>query len=281
MAAITPLQDDEALFLARPLLDVPKARLQASLRQRGIGWIEDPSNASPLFERVRLRTAKPALDDLGLTSGMLALSARRLRQVRRALDRWVADVLDPAAGIVEAHPCGFFNVDRNRLRALPEEIVARVLDRLIAAAGGTGETVRLAGLEAILREVISAEPSGAWTLARAKLSATADRLLIEREPGRDALPVLGLAPGDAALWDGRFRVAADAGLGERVEVRALGVDGLRELRARLDIPSGLPVASLRAVPSFWGGDRLLAVPPLGYWSDDTARARLTAVFAWR
>jgi tRNA(Ile)-lysidine synthase len=278
MAAITPLQDDESLLIARPLLEVPKARLQASLRQRGIGWIEDPSNASPLFERVRLRAAKPALDELGLTSGMLVLSAHRLQRVRRALDRWVTDVLEPAAGIVEAHPCGFFNVDRNRLRGLPEEIVGRALDRLIAAAGGAGETVPLSKLEAIVREVTSSRSIGAWTLARAKLSATADRLLIEREPGRDALPALRLAPGDAALWDGRFRVVACAGIGERVEVRALGVDGLRELRARLDIPSGLPVASLRAVPSFWGGDRLLAVPPLGYWSDDAARAQLTAVF---
>jgi tRNA(Ile)-lysidine synthase len=282
MAAITPLQDDESLLIARPLLEVPKAHLQASLRQRGIGWIEDPSNASPLFERVRLRAAKPALDDLGLTPGMLALSARRLQQVRRALDHWVADVLDPAAGIVDVHPCGFFCVDRNRVRVLPDEVVTRALDRLIAAAGGAGETVPLAGLEAIVREVISAQSIGAWTLARAKLSATADRLLIEREPGRDALPVLGLAPGKAALWDGRFRIAAGPGLGAcPVEVRALGADGLRELRARLDIPSGLPVASLRVLPSFWTGDRLLAAPPLGYWSDDTARAHLTAVFAWR
>jgi tRNA(Ile)-lysidine synthase len=278
MAAITPLQDDESLLIARPLLDVPKARLVASLRKRGIAWIEDPSNASPLFERVRLRAAKPALDHLGLTSGMLVLSARRLQRVRRALDRWVADVLDPGAGIVDVHPCGFFNVDRNRLGALPDEIVARVLDRLIAAAGGAGETVPLSKLEAIVREVISAESISAWTLARAKLSTTAERLLIEREPGRDALPALRLAPGDAALWDGRFRVVAGAGIGERVEVHALGVDGLRDLRALLDIPSGLPVASLRAVPSFWGGDRLLAVPPLGYWSDDEARAQLTAVF---
>jgi tRNA(Ile)-lysidine synthase len=280
MAPTAPLQDGESLLVARPLLDVPKARLVASLRQRGIGWIEDPSNASPAFERARLRAATPVLEELGLTSGMLALSARRLQQVRHALDRWVADVLDPEAGIVDAHPCGFFNVDRNRLRALPDEIVARVLDRLIAAAGGAGEAVPLAGLEAIVRDVVSAEAAGAWTLARAKLGATSDRLLIEREPGREALPILSLSPGEARLWDGRFRVAAGSGLAHPVEVRALGVDGLREVRARVDIPLGLPVASLRAVSSFWRGDRLLAVPPLGYWFDSAARAHLTAAFAW-
>ena len=138
-----------------------------------------------------------------------------------------------------------------------------MLTRAIAAAGGAGEPVPLAGVEAILADLPSTQ-AGAWTLARARLAATLDRLLIEREPGRDALPVLLLAPGDAAMWDGRFRVCrrpADRG---PVEVRALGVDGVRELRCRIDVPAGLPVASLRAVASFWRGDQLLAVPPLGF-----------------
>jgi tRNA(Ile)-lysidine synthase len=263
MAPIAPLQDGESLLIARPLLDVPKARLQASLRRRGIGWIEDPSNASPAFERVRLRAARAALESLGLTPGMLSLSARRLRQARAALDRWVADVLDPTAGIVEVHPCGFFNIDRGRLGALPDEIIARVLTRALSAAGGAGEPVPLAGVEAILAD-LSGMPTGAWTLARARLAATPERLLIEREPGRDALPVLLLAPGDAAVWDGRFRVGAGAAIEAAVEVRALGVDGLRELRARFEVAAGLPVATLRAVPSFWRGGHLLAVPPLGF-----------------
>jgi hypothetical protein len=106
-----------------------------------------------------------------------------------------------------------------------------VLDRLIAAAGGAGETVPLSSLEAILIEVASAQSTGAWTLARARVGATPERVLIEREPGRDALPVLTLASDESVLWDGRFRVAAGARLGAGVEVRALGVDGLRDLRA--------------------------------------------------
>lgn len=265
MAPVAPLQDGESLRIARPLLDVSKARLQAYLRRRGIGWIEDPGNASPVFERVRLRAAKSVLESLGLTPGMLSLSARRLRQARAALDRCVADVLDPAAGIVEVHPCGFFGIDRGRLAALPDEIIARVLTRAIAAAGGAGEPVPLAGVEAILADLSSTQ-AGAWTLARARLAATPDRLLIEREPGRDALPNISLAPGDVVVWDGRFRVSAGQGIEDPIEVRALGVDGVRELRARIDIPAGLPVAVLRAVPSFWRGGHLLAVPPLGFRS---------------
>ena len=106
---------------------------------------------------MRLRAARAALESLGLTPGMLSLSARRLRQARSALDRWVADVLDPAAGMVEVHPCGFFSIDRSRLRALPDEIIARVLTRAIAAAGGAGEPVPLAGVEAILADLSSTQ----------------------------------------------------------------------------------------------------------------------------
>jgi tRNA(Ile)-lysidine synthase len=283
MAPIGPLPNSESLdgdrlVIARPLLEMSKARLQATLRQRGIGWIEDPSNASPAFERVRLRSARAVLDSLGLTPAMLALSARRLQQARTALDCWVANVLDPAAGIVEVHPCGFISIDRNRLGVLPEEIVVRLLARAMAAAGGAGEPVPLAGLEAIVREVVDRHATGAWTLARAMLTAAPERLLVEREPGREAPTVLSLVPGTTAVWDGRFRVTADARCATTVEVKALGAEGLRELRTRMEVPVGLPIGSLRAAPSFWRGDRLLAVPPLGFWLDGDARTQLAASF---
>jgi hypothetical protein len=108
--------------------------------------------------------------------------------------------------------------------------------------------------------------SGAWTLARARLAAKPERLLIEREPGRDALPVLSLAAGEVAVWDGRYRVGVGRGIEAAVEVRPLGIDGVHELRARTQVPPGLPVGSLRALPSFWRGGHLLAVPPVGFRS---------------
>jgi tRNA(Ile)-lysidine synthase len=283
MAPIGPLPNSESpdgdrLVIARPLLEMSKMRLQAILRRRGIGWIEDPSNASLAFERVRLRAAQSALEGLGLTPTMLALSARRLQQARVALDRWVADVLDPAAGLAEVHACGFITLQRDRLSALPEEIVARLLARAMAAAGGVGEPVPLAGLETIVRDVADGQTTGAWTLARAKVTASPGCLLVEREPGREALPVLSLVPGTTAIWDGRFRVTVDAVRSDPVEVRALGVEGLREVRLQVEVPAGPPVEALRAVPAFWHGDHLLAVPPLGFWAHDHARAQLSAVF---
>src|SRR5262245_45128501 len=74
------------LRVVRPLLGFSKARLRATLEERGIAWMEDPSNAEPTFERTRWRAACSDLQALGLSSAMLALSARRLERARAALE---------------------------------------------------------------------------------------------------------------------------------------------------------------------------------------------------
>ena len=75
MSAARSLDGDAACQLLRPLLAVPGARLKATLEAAGLTWIEDPSNDSDRFERVRLRGAKDALAALGLSPDALALSA--------------------------------------------------------------------------------------------------------------------------------------------------------------------------------------------------------------
>lgn len=54
MAALVEHRDGRLL---RPLLSVPRERLTATLVERGLPWIDDPSNTDPRFERVRLRQA--------------------------------------------------------------------------------------------------------------------------------------------------------------------------------------------------------------------------------
>ncbi len=48
----------------RPLLSVPDAALRAWLTERGVGWIEDPTNGDPQFTRNRIRARlMPALQE--------------------------------------------------------------------------------------------------------------------------------------------------------------------------------------------------------------------------
>lgn len=267
--------------IARPLLDVPRTRLRATLQARGISWIDDPSNQSLEFERPRLRAARAYLDDLGLTNSVLALSATRLLRARQALDRVVGEFCSPDAGVVLVDPSGYITIDRARLQAGGEEITLRVLGRAIAAAGGSDEQVSLAKLESIVASLFgAASVTGRWTLARAMITASEQVVTIEREPGREPLPRLELSVGARACWDGRFSVSAGAGTGT-IEVRPLGEGAARELLQQGTVTTPIPVRAAGMVPSFWQGSRLLAVPALEFWSDPSCRGDLEARFIWK
>lgn len=266
--------------ILRPLLDVPKSRLRATLAARGIAWVEDPSNERTEFERVRLRGARPALDALGLSEEMLALSARRLQRARAALDGVADAFCAPDAGNVTVDALGCITIDRGALRTAGEEIALRVLARAIRAAGGADEPVPYARLEAIVAACVSGQdgPAG-QTLARALVAPGPEAVAVEREPGRDALPVLRLAPGETATWDGRFRIHVPADFAARsVDVRALTEPGLIALR-RLGAGAQVSRTRIRAaslVPALWTGETLLAVPALAYWG--SGDRRLSTVF---
>jgi tRNA(Ile)-lysidine synthase len=295
MAPLAPLGDygapgadaeDGGLWIGRPFLDVPKLTLRATLEARRMRWMEDPSNIAPEFERARLRAARIQLDALGLTPDMLALSAARLARARRAVEAMVDEVCDPEAGMVQVdQACGAVLIHRRVLRQTAEEVALRVLERAILAAGG-GERPSLGKLEAVVRALWEArdgrrgsQDQSRWTLARALITAEPDVVRVERELGREPLPELTLAPGAAALWDGRFWVSAGtAYAGGPLAVRALGEAALRELRRRRLVAEG-PARGAATVPALWRGDEMIAAPSLGFWSSAHAHDQLDAVFA--
>lgn len=186
--------------LIRPFLDVPKARLMATLDRAGLAYASDPSNADPRFTRVRVRSVMRQLAGEGLSAPRLALLARRLGRASQALDAAVDDaefVLTIARGATRQ------TVAMVGFRALPEEVGLRLAARLIGGIGGEG-TVELAKLESLYDALIAAtQPAGRSrsrktayktahplvfrrTLAGAMITATAAALVFERAPPRRA-----------------------------------------------------------------------------------------------
>ncbi|MEO5342055.1 MAG: tRNA lysidine(34) synthetase TilS [Gammaproteobacteria bacterium SHHR-1] len=76
-------------WLARPLLDLPRQALLDALRQRGLGWLEDPSNASPDFDRNYLRHhIMPLLNQRWPAAARcLSRSARHCAEAQDLLDK--------------------------------------------------------------------------------------------------------------------------------------------------------------------------------------------------
>lgn len=128
LAAMTVVALYNGMPLIRPFLSVDKARLIATLQADGLRWLEDPSNRSSRFERVRLRSAFAALSNEGLDTHRLSKLAARAKRADIALAH--------AAGAAFANyliPSGLDGLRFTpELFREPEEIVLRVVSRALA-----------------------------------------------------------------------------------------------------------------------------------------------------
>jgi tRNA(Ile)-lysidine synthase len=187
MTRISALPGDRKaqIKLVRPLLDVPKARLVATLRAAKIPFADDPSNRDPRFTRARLRGLMGELAREGLDAGRLSLLARRLKRadmaVEAAVGRAMAELArpGPAPGTIAFDAVGY--------ACLPAEIALRLLGRAIAGAGDEGP-VELAKLEALKDALDAAQNTGSTrfrrSLAGAIVTLRPGQITVERAPPR-------------------------------------------------------------------------------------------------
>src|SRR5579871_1101881 len=91
LAGMSEIATRDGLRLIRPLLGIEPARLRATLAAARQEWIEDPSNANPVFERVRWRRAiSPHLIPA------LSLAAAEIGRERQRREAELADLLAEA-----------------------------------------------------------------------------------------------------------------------------------------------------------------------------------------
>lgn len=248
--------------LLRPLLDLPRARLEAVVKKSGLEPIRDPSNEDERFDRVKIRKVLSLLAPLGLDAPRLARTAEQMARAREALEADTGSLLTREASL---SPFGFAEMKVEALASAPSEIGLRVLAALARAIGDGGYAPRLAALEAVHEAIRSGELGRGRTLGGAKFSLKSGVLTVTREvaAARKAAP-LELRTGGEGVWDGRFRLKlVKAPRGQRYEVRALGAEGLSALRAaKLALPQ-LPSAVLQALPGVWLGEKLVCAPHLG------------------
>lgn len=263
LAAIAPVTETPDVRLLRPLLDVPRARLAATLATADQDHIEDPSNRNEAFARVRLRNATPILEREGLTPARLAATARRMARARTALEQTAARLL--AEGVT-LFPEGYAVLDLAPFRAVAAEIALRALSRLLATVSGNAYPPRFDRIERLwLALRVEGTRPTARTIGGCRvlpLKRSAHRFLICREP-RAASESVPVQAGEI-LWDGRFRIRIRGK--SRCDVRQLGRQGWDDLVAdRPDLrKSGVPAAVRPSLPSFWYLDELVSVPHLSY-----------------
>ncbi|QQO19780.1 tRNA lysidine(34) synthetase TilS [Bradyrhizobium diazoefficiens] len=196
LSAMASLSERDGIVLARPLLDVPKAQLIATLRRAKVGFADDPTNRDTAFTRPRLRALLPVLAAEGGDIRNLARLATRLARANAAVEV-LADGAERFLRLRDrgdAPRAGVRSFEASAFAVLPEEVRLRLLLRTIDALGheGPAELGKVESLLAVLDQAIATGPRAAangrpvlrQTLAGALISLAGGRIHIAPAPAR-------------------------------------------------------------------------------------------------
>lgn len=243
LAAMAGRREVGRVAMLRPLLAIPPERLWATLAERRVGWVEDLSNRASTFQRPRLRAASADRAGVGCASRALVAASRAYAKKRTEGDAARNRAL---AANLAFYPEGFATL-------LPGPLPCAVLAALLRALSGSIFALSEARLRAFAERPHPATLGGVRFLPAGRLGPG---LLAVREAQAMAAPVPAL-PG--ARWDGRFRLSVSALPPGGATLGPLG-------RAAKDLRSfsPLPAVVLVTLPALRVGEKLVAVPHLGY-----------------
>jgi tRNA(Ile)-lysidine synthase len=248
---------DGRTWFVRPMLAARRQDLRDYLRQRGLGWIDDPSNASEKYERPRVRKR------LGAAGGERDLAAALDRASDAASQR--ERFGEAAATFITEHVTrpapGLLRVDQAAFDRLATDVALYPLRILLATAGGTPHLPDQSRTSALRDRLRTDRPVRA-VLSRALVDRRNAGIFLLREarnlPGAAAMKI-------GAIWDGRYRLVAKAEETERRSASAAaGHSGLAP------VPESLAKAALSREPAHLEGQQgagwVQAVPVVAPWA---------------
>jgi tRNA(Ile)-lysidine synthase len=233
------------------MLDITRQDLRDYLNSIGQDWIEDPSNKSEKFDRVKMRNAMPVLAGLGLTTRRLAGTAKGLQPARAALKQMT---LETAQVCCKPDKFGTVAIDLEILQAKPLDIQYRVVSHAMGWVSGAVYRPRFSALKSV------------YELLRQGKSQTLAGCYIKAVPPKQVIVMRELAnmvsvPVSAGCFDGRWRVIADA-LVMDADSRPLGGNGLMQLKNWRDL--GVKRDILLQTPAAWQDRVVISAPLAGF-----------------
>lgn len=271
LAAMAPVSRHESgIWLMRPLLEVPKARLRALLQAQDQEWVEEPSNQDLRYRRNHLRQvmAEWSPDPERLTH-RLAATAAQLREAHQLMQQLLVELLSRC---VTLSPMGVATLEASALIQAPAALHHPALVRLCQTVGGSAASPRRAQT---IRLMTALEEGRAHSLCRAlfrPVTGKPGQWHVLRE--QTALPVLPLpASSGECLWDGRFRLRWRAMAEEGVSIGPLSAGGEPLFKE-------IPAMVRAALPAFYHAERVLVAPlPTPGYGMSRAAFTVEAAFA--
>ena len=240
---------DGRAWIVRPLLTIRREALREDLRAAGLDWIDDPSNANPRYERVRMRArlaGGDTVETLGRQAQAAGAARRRLSGAAAAL--LAQHLTMPSAGLLRLGR-GFFDADI--------DIATLGLRAVLACAGGTPYLPDAERTQTLARRIAGGEIARV-SLSRAVTDARKHDAWIWREARGVPDAPIGTA---ASVWDGRWRFSARR---DGLRVMPLGQARAAGLVADLPgTPQSLALAALRQEPAVHDDEDFIGLATAG------------------
>ena len=193
LAGILPVT---AEGIIRPLLAVRRDDLRAYLRDRGIPWREDSSNASLRFARNRMRqTLLPALERDW--NPRIAEALAHLGDVAYEEEVWWAGEM---ASLVLQDGSGCVELNTPPLAALPRAVLRRRLRHAIRQAKGDLRGIDFAHVEQLVELVRAQKGSARRALPGLIAVRSFDWLLLSVPSVRPAIPSVSISKPGTYAW---------------------------------------------------------------------------------
>ena len=192
------------LHLLRPLLSEDVFCLRSFVESSGLFIIDDPSNDSDIFDRVRMRKLLPILSDYGLGVDVLSSVSARLRLADDFIEseslRYIREI--------RVHAAGYMSADRDLWRGV-HPLLHYILLSYIWRCLGVGDYPPRGRSFADLSDVIiGGGDISSRVLGGVMMFGRGDEVLFCREAkfmDCGFYDLFGL--GGSFVWDGRFRVS--------------------------------------------------------------------------
>jgi tRNA(Ile)-lysidine synthase len=243
LSGMATIRKREGITWFRPLLTFRRDELRRFLKSKRVKWIDDPSNDDETYDRVKMRNAQSALDDLGLTVDRLVETTARMSTARRALERLSKE---HAQTIMTPTKYGTVKINITAFNALPLELRYRLFAHALKWVSGSIYRPRF---DALL------ESAG-------KLSSGQDHTLLgchitsDGNMGEVCREVSKIEPSTSMPFDGRWNLTGD--ISDGITIAALGETGLPQCDGWRDLEASR--ISLLGTPAIWRGETLICAP---------------------
>jgi tRNA(Ile)-lysidine synthase len=236
------------------------------LQEKGISWVEDPSNVNTKFARVEFRELLKLQDKV-----QLKRLSSTIKAMQRANDSIKTSTYLHMIKALEIYPQGYVSIDRSYFLSIPTEEAWRILAAALISIGGGNYTPRLNSLKIVYEKIVAPVfyPS---TLGGCKITIKLDKIMIARQLPKN-YPRTLVVNSESFLWDSRFMITFYKNnnmMSQSLRIGYLGDDKLVKdqiLKEKIKI-SKIPKAVIASLPVLVALDKVIQAPYIEYSADN-------------